>query len=162
MKYIELTKGQRATVDDEDWPYLSQFRWWFDGMYAQGRVNGKQVRMHRLLLNPPKGSMVDHANGDRMDNTRANIRVCSHGENEWNKAKKHRHRNDGHSKYKGVTRDVRRGMWVSRTTFNGRSVHIGSFVSEIDAARAFDDWAREHHGQFAHVNFPLMPETLGR
>ena len=94
-KEIQLSKGQVALVDDEDYDYLNQWSWQAnynksaDVYYARRnhRVNGKQVTtwMHRLILGAGKGMQVDHQNHDTLDNRKHNIRVVTHKENNKNK-----------------------------------------------------------------------------
>lgn len=70
-----------AWVDDKDYISLNYFRWCFDGKYAQRRGKGKTIRMHSVLMQPPKGLEVDHLNGNPLDNRRSNLRICTHKQN---------------------------------------------------------------------------------
>lgn len=85
MKEIPLTDGLAALVDDEDYERLARYKWsvawgsWYP--YAQARVDGKRVLMHRLLTNAPAGYEVDHVNGHSLDNRRGNLRVVTRQEN---------------------------------------------------------------------------------
>ena len=98
MKQIPLTQGKFSIVDDEDFPLLSQFKWYahlehgyFYATRASSRdkVTGKQkvISMSRFIMNAPKGMLVDHKNGDTLDNRRKNLRICTHAENGRNRTK---------------------------------------------------------------------------
>ena len=90
MKQIELSQGKYAIVDDDDYQELNIYNWYFnnDG-YAVRSVEiskGKRTkqRMHRIITNCPDGFEVDHANHDKLDNRKSNLRVCSSSENSHN------------------------------------------------------------------------------
>ena len=94
MKYIPLTQGKQAIVDDEDFERVNQWKWCFHkgnnekNAYAF-RFNS--IRMHRFILNVPKGLHVDHINGDTLDNRKSNLRMCTNSENQLNS---YRHRDN--------------------------------------------------------------------
>lgn len=157
MKEIKLTKGKFALVDDDDFEWLSQWNWYFiDGGYAarstmKGKKNGgekKMYYMHRQILNPPVGFLVDHIDGNRLNNQRYNLRACLPSGNSRNR----KLRCDNTSGYKGVLATANR--WRATIGINGKSHHIGVFDNIIDAARAYDKKAREVFGEFAKLNFP--------
>lgn len=158
MKEIPLSRGLVAIVDDEDFEYLSQWKWHLfrtkDGDYATRniRLNSKRtkIRMHTQLMTPPDGLVVDHRNGDGLDNRRSNLRVCTLTENNCNR------RGSGASKYLGVSYKSRQGKYTAQIYQHGKGkqIHLGSFLNEIDAARAYDRIAPSIHGEFARLNFP--------
>lgn len=106
--------------------------------------------MHRLLTKAPKGMMVDHRNGNSLDNTRFNIRVCTALQNCVNRA------GYGSSGYKGVRWMERSKKWYAVLKINGKDTYLGGrgFSTREEAARVYDDSARKHHGEFARLNFP--------
>lgn len=116
--------GNFAIVDDEDYEYISSFGKWYenDGGYAikKTRINGANVtiRMHRLLAQAPKGLVVDHINGNRLDNRKSNLRCVSQQINSWN-----RQNNDQHSVYElpyGISYDKSRNKYVATRTIRRR------------------------------------------
>ena len=147
MKYIVLSQGKEAIVDDEDYDLISSHKWSFDGNYAirMVRLDGKQrcVLMHRVLNNTPKGKHTDHINGDKLDNRRENLRVCTSSQNHMNKISKR-----GTSKYKGVYKEKRRKGWIVRI----KRIYIGEFSCEIEAAKAYNEAAIREFGEFARLN----------
>ena len=154
-------RGLVALVDDEDYEALAQFRWcvtWELGAqtrYALRKVrlpDGRQitVRMHRQLLNPEVGVEVDHANHDSLDNRRANLRLATSAENHFNQSKQRRATS---SVFKGVCWHKARGKWLAQIRFNGDHIHLGLFVDEAEAARAYDSAVVRLFGEFARTNF---------
>lgn len=158
-KRIPLSFGHFATVDDEDFERLSRHRWYFDGGYALRTISGTSRRfMHHDIAGRRAGLQVDHANGDGLDNRRANLRHATHRQNTLNRRPVIRRDASRGSRFKGVSRDPsenRTTPWRARITVApGRQVLLGRFQTEEGAARAYDRAAIEHHGQFARLNFP--------
>ena len=157
-KEIVLTKGKVAIVDDEDYEMLAGLglRWCINDGYA---FNGKLGRMHRFLLKVPKGVMVDHRNGDKLDNRRENLRLCDNSKNQAN-----RHKVRGMSQFKGVTWQKRKdggGYWKAQLVVNGVLHYLGSHKTDLEAAAAYNAAASKHFGEFAHLNdLSLKPSDL--
>lgn len=156
-KRIPLTQGKFAIVDDTDFDWLNQWKWYTHAdlitYYATRWVYKpkprRRVFMHRLILSPPKDMMTDHINGNGLDNRRCNLRVCTSSQNQQN-SRKHR---GCSSIYKGVSRNTGRGKtWVAYICTNGRLRQLGAFDDEWDAACAYNAEARKHFGVFAKPN----------
>lgn len=152
MKEIQLTQGQVALVDDEDFEKVSKHKWHAtrDGntFYAKTNIGSKRIFMHRLILNAPTGMDVDHKNKNGIDNSRANIRICSRTQNQANQNSR-----GGTSKYKGVCWYSRERRWVSKIGFGGKKILLGYYKDEKEAARAYDIEAQKLYGDFAVLNF---------
>lgn len=160
MKKIPLSRGMFAIVDDDDFDSLSKHKWcahrgggtWYatrnivTGSRTTRDRKWKMIMMHREILGELcVNRTVDHVNGDGLDNRRSNIRVASRAENMRNiKPRKHS------SVYKGV--GIHNGRWRSRIMIDGKTVYVGIFDSEIDAAKAYNQAAIKHYGQFARLN----------
>lgn len=95
-------------------------------------------------------SRAPGTNGNRMDNRRSNLRIWTRPENLRNAAK----RSGCLSQYKGVSFDRKMNQWFATIWFEGRSIALGHYIEEIDAARAYDRAAVELFGEFARLNFP--------
>ncbi len=142
MKRIPLTRGQFAVVDDEDFEFLSQWKWHAlkqpNTYYAARtvRVNGRKVTiwMHREINKTPDGMLTDHLNGDGLFNRRHNLRAASHQDNMINCG---RHVT-GSSKYRGVSWHKRLNRWIAQITVDYKNVWIGSFHTEEDARDAYE------------------------
>lgn len=162
MREIILSNGAIALVDDEDYERVAALRWsqlphGYAKSHLVSRVDGRRVDkgiyMHRLVLDAKPGQQVDHINHDRLDNRRCNLRFCNFSQNQANRSPQWPHRRS--SKYKGVSRAPR--AWIAGISAGGHTRHIGSFLSEEDAARAYDAAAREAYGEYAVLNFPDEP-----
>ena len=118
-------------------------------VYAYCHINGRTVALHRFLTNAPKGMVVDHIDGNGLNNRQSNLRVCTQRQNLYNSRPKGRH-----SQYKGVCWDKYRKRWVVYVRYEGRNIVVGRFRDEAEAARAYDRKAYELFGEYAYLNFP--------
>lgn len=156
---IELTQGKKALVDDADlWkimPYHwyaargSDGRWYAWGRPRTGRRNWTRIKMHRLLLDAPKAAMVDHLNGDGLDNRRDNLRLCTNEQNQQNSGAR-----KGSSRFKGVSWNARKRKWRVAFRALGQFYYVGYFSDETEAARAYDEAILKICPEFARLNFP--------
>jgi len=106
--------------------------------------------MHQMVVGTPKGFKTDHCNGYKMDNRRSNLRVCTNSQNLMNQRPQKRSK---HSKFKGVSYNFRRKKWAAYIDVNRKRTWIGcAFLSEIDAANAYNEAAIKHHGEFCRLN----------
>jgi hypothetical protein len=163
MKTIPLTQGKFALVDDADFEWLNQWKWRAQKSnrtyYAVREVclgNKKRCSrfMHRLILDTPSEKEVDHRNNNGLDNQRHNLRLCTHQQNGMNQIKS----NNRSSKYKGVSFYKANGRWTAQIQINNRKKHLGYFVSQVAAANAYLEAAKQCYGEFANTNFET--ETL--
>jgi hypothetical protein len=150
MKEIKLSQGEVALVNDEDYIFLNQWKWYADRhsntFYAATKINSKKCYMHRIILNATK-NVIDHRDGNGLNNQRNNIRSCSQSENLRNQKKV-----KGISKYKGVFFSRASNKWTSQIKIDDKKIHLGLFGSEIDAAFAYNQAAKKHFGEFANIN----------
>ena len=157
---IPLTRGESALVDDSDYDWLRQWRWLLVGPGYAGRFDrldgtSRLIYMHRLLINAQPGQHVDHINGDRLDNRRANLRLVTNTQNQQNK-RTPSHNTSGH---KGVCWHKGSGKWHVRITVNGKRLHLGYTRDRETAARLYDAAARRFFGEYAHLNYPDSPTS---
>lgn len=157
MKKIKLTQGKFALVDDEDYEWLSNYKWHYNNGYASRRLLVKENRgfgsvfMHQEILET-KGNekRADHINRNGLDNRRSNLRLATASQNAMNKVM-----SNGSSKYKGVrkrTSGKRRKIWRATVWKDNQPINLGTYLTEEEAARAYNKKALEIHGQFAIMN----------
>ena len=168
MKQIPLTQGKYALVDDEDFEYLNQWKWYYwkgknnNTGYAlrnagrHEKRNKKIIRMHRevMRLTDNDEMEIDHSNHDGLDNTKANLRVCTHQQNMMNRTSI----NGGSSKYLGVYLQTQKyknreyKSWLAKIQLDGKAMRVGSFKHELEAALAYNTKAKELFGEYARLN----------
>lgn len=162
-KTIPLPCGRFAVVDDEDYAGLARHRWYVakTGYVVRSehisgskrnRISRKHL-MHRVVLNALPNEMVDHVDGDRLNNSRENLRLCSGRQNNANRLKLP---NAKLSRFKGVTvSGKKRHPWKAQVKLpNGQNKNLGHFDTEERAAIAYDEASRRLFGDFARYNFP--------
>ncbi|SDJ61839.1 AP2 domain-containing protein [Paenibacillus naphthalenovorans] len=155
MKELILGKGEICLVDDEDYARLSKFRWnksQYGYAYRLGdRNKGEKwkVLMHREIMGAQDGQIIDHKNGNRIDNRKENLRFATPLQNATNRNGK-----IAKSGYKGVFRNTssKRESWIARIKVNKKLIHIGCYPTMEQAARAYNQAALKYHGDFARLN----------
>jgi hypothetical protein len=150
VRYIGLTRGLFVIVDAADYDCLNKYRWHAMGTdrhpYAVRMAHRRLIRMHNVILPPPPGKVVDHINGNTLDNRRCNLRICTIQENSFNR------RPSSKTGLKGV--NFHRGKWDAQIGHNGKQITIGSFATKEEAVRARDAKAIELWGEYAWLNDP--------
>jgi hypothetical protein len=148
---IPLTRGRFAIVDDDDYHWLSTWTWICSHSgYAMRTFaeNGKRryVHMHRVIMDAQRGQLVDHIDGNRLNNARSNLRIVTRNQNNWN-----RRPNTG-CMYKGVYSHAR--GWHARIRYMNKRIHLGYFDDPRLAASLYDAAALHFFGEYAYLNFP--------
>lgn len=158
LKLIPLENSDRvAIVDQEDHAELALFKWRLQPRgnsgyaYRAKRINGRIVTtyMHRVILWTPDEMLVDHRNGNGLDNRRANLRAATHAENQRNRVAK-----PSNTGFRGVTFDRSKGNFIATIRDGKKKRTIGRFKTAETAAVARDEAARRLHGSFAILNYP--------
>lgn len=161
-RWIPLGHALFALVDEDQFEYLNKWFW-----YCQTRKRSKQrpyhcvarisegrhsISMAREILGATVGQVVDHIDGNTLNNTRSNLRFASISQNSRNTRVKKTKK----SHYKGVRKS--RSAWKVVIFVNGIELYLGSFKSDVEAAKVYDNAARKYFGVFARLNFPNAGE----
>ncbi len=172
---VKLTKGMVSIVDVDDLPRTLDFKWQAvkdkSGFRAYSTTSKKKhgarthISLANVILGFKLGYQIDHINGDPLDNRKKNLRFCTTKENNRNRSYS---RPDKTSIYKGVSRKTYKRMdgsfhirWQVNIMVDRKDYYIGIFLTEIEAATAYDNVAKKHFGDFARLNFPIR-ESEGK
>lgn len=154
MRLTIYKKGEavRVLYDECDHELVMSFDWRIssDG-YVVAYKKRKPYFMHRLIMKTPDGLITDHKNRIKHDNRRENLRICTPSENQANKDAY------GGRKYRGVSFDKVSRKFKATIVANGRTIYLGVFSLEDDAARAYDSAAKYYFGEFSNPNIPGEP-----
>lgn len=174
MKEIPLTQGYVALIDNEDFERLNQFKWYCmldrgrktryavrqirhpeGGFYTYGkytRPRQRTVRMHNEILSIKDGFVTDHIDGNGLNNCRNNLRYATLSQNTSNR-KILKHNSVRGSSFRGVYKTYKSQTWSAAIKHNKKLIYLGSFIHEVDAAKAYDLAALKYHKEFAVLNF---------
>lgn len=157
-KLIPLTRNKFAMVDPADYEWLKDYKWHAikvaGNYYACRKEGGKSILMHREIMKPREGEVVDHKNHEGLDNHRHNLRNCTQQENVWNSRPC-----GARSGFKGVT--PHRDKWAAKVKYKGKTYRLGDYDDPVEAARARDHKAHELCSEFAWFNLPQeMPGRI--
>ena len=131
---VAVATAHKWFRDDKGYVVFNQYK---DGIR-------RRLRLHREILGSKKGDRTDHINGDKLDNRRANLRICTDSENNRNR----RLSKNNLSRFKGVTYCKRRSNFYARVMKDRRSFFLGTFNTAEEAHAAYCNAARELHGEF--------------
>lgn len=148
---LPITGGEvRVDADIDMIRLVCAFSWHVDADgYAAGFVNGKRTLVHRVILGIEDDRLGDHANLDRLDNRRSNLRIATRAQNGWNRQK----RTDNTSGFKGVYFCRATKRWRAEIRANRVAHKLGRFDTPVQAALAYDRAAIRLHGEFARTSF---------
>lgn len=154
MKEIKLSQNKVALVDDEDYPLLMKYNWHLgpkqcNSQYAIRHIYKGDKRsttsMHREIIQVPNGKIIDHIDGNGLNNQKSNLRICTIQNNCMNRNMQY-----GTSLFKGVS--AHNKNWRARIKFNGKIYNLGTFPNEILAAEQYNNAAMLLFGNFAKLN----------
>lgn len=159
MKELKISKGYFALVDDEDYEFLSNFKWSANvqrhTVYAKKSAyrkknmltsNTNEIMLHRMILKPKNGEVVDHIDGNGLNNQKVNLRLCKQSENLRNK----KHYKNNSSGVKGVYFNKQANKWIAQIGFNKKMIYLGSFINKHEAAQAYKEKSQKLFGEFVN------------
>lgn len=154
MKEIIAKHGERILISDDDYD-LRTFGWYTSANgYAVRVITGGIIYMHRTIGERMRGTVLgklemDHINHNKLDNRRPNLRTVTRSQNNMNMRKPR----NSYSRFKGVSWHSRHHYWQAYITKDQKTIHLGTFKDEMQAALAYDIAAKELYGEFANLNF---------
>jgi hypothetical protein len=153
LAYVPLTQGLEAIIDAKD-AKLVKHRNWFASVNGRNRyalsklpTECKPISIHRFLMKPEEGYVIDHINGDGLDNRRENLRLANSAQNAWNS----RIAKNNTSGFKGVTFNKREGRWRAKISHDGKRINIGTYDTAELASAAYEGAARALFGAYARI-----------
>lgn len=149
--FITLSDGTTAVCDAEDADLVRGNNWSLGA--GNHPISGLGKLAHVILGR--SCHWIDHKDRDARNNRKSNLRYATKQENAWNRSKA----KGKSSQFKGVSFRSDRGTWMACIGFNGRTIKLGTFATEREAAEAYDNAARERFGEFAALNFPEAKST---
>jgi len=157
MKKIKLLRGKVVLVDDENFDFINQWQWYLmkgnHTNYACRKEKKKTILIHRVIMNTPDNMEVDHKDRNGLNCQKSNMRNCNHSQNNANRGER-----KGMSKYRGVYfmrqtyKNKERTYIIADIRVNNKTIHLGYFETEIDAAIAYNKAAINYHKDFANIN----------
>jgi len=145
--YVDLGNAAFVRFDAADIDLIKDRVWTLskDGYAVNMRFGAGSISMHVLIFGRQQGKMIDHVDGNKLDNRRQNLRFATASENQFNRGMS----SNNTSGYKGVTFVKKENKWRARITAYGKTIHLGDFSDRHEAGYAYEKAAKEHHGEFA-------------
>lgn len=156
MKEIPLTKGKVAIVDDDDFDRLNNYSWYYNNSgYVARKLRTKGVQttilMHREIMNPPKGMVIDHINHNPLDNRKENLRITTQSFN----IRHSKLRKNNTSGFIGITKVKRKKEWMAQLTLNRKCINLGYYETPEEAAKVYQDYVRKLWEEAGHEYIPI-------
>jgi len=138
----------RTIIDSEDVEKVKNHKWCLHKGYAVTSIQDKLIGLPYIIMGirTDKKQRIDHKNRHPLNNRKSNFRFCTHTENMMNRPKQ----KNNTSGFKGVDRVGER--WRAKIKINQKLIHLGTFISKNEAARAYNKAATKHFGEFACLN----------
>lgn len=161
-RVIPISQGRETIIEESDYPLIPVARWYArrgrHTWYVTTKINGEWIHMHDIVLPSPSGFVVDHIDGNGLNNRRGNLRIATTSQNqmsrlalEWQKKT---------SKFRGVCWNKGMKKWQAEIQLNQKGIYLGCYADEVEAAKAYDRAARKYFGEFARPNFPAANSVL--
>ena len=148
-------KNYECLIDDDDYLKLINYSWHLSHNYPSTKIENKEILMHRFILNAKEGDIIDHINKNELDNRKSNLRFSNRSLNSHNRRKKIEKYS---SNFYGVAKREN-GTFRSIINKDGIRYNIGSYLTELEAASAYNKKAIEIYGE-NYANLNILPENI--
>ena len=153
MKLIQLTQGQFVMVDDDMFEDLNRYKWFANWHYnsfravRRVRINGKKtmILMYRVIMNAQKGDVIDHINGNSLDEQKSNLRFCTSSQNNMNR----KTNSNNSTGYKGITPNGK--GFRAQIYLGGKKICLGTRSTPEEAHQLYIEASKKYHGDFGRV-----------
>ena len=138
-------KGEEILIDRIDYDKIKEYYWSVNSQgYAISVINGKHKRLHLMILDKPKNFVIDHINGNKLDNRRSNLRICTCKENSRNVSAS-KNNKTGHL---GISL-TKFGRYRARIMVDGKEIRLGNYVNLEDAIKARKKAEIKYFGEYS-------------
>ena len=137
----------RALIDLDDIDKVKKYKWGLENNYVSASINGKRVKLHRLIMNCPDDKLIDHINHNTLDNRKINLRICTSSQNQMNTNK----RIDNSSGVKGVNWNKSKERWQAYITIDKKYIYLGTFKNKDDAIKARNEAEEKYQKDFRRL-----------
>lgn len=153
VTYVQTNQGCEFMIDTEDWGKIKSYCWWKNNtgyINATEHYSSKNIQLHRLIMDvlDKPDIIIDHRNGNSLDNRKCNLRKCTKAQNDYNK----RIQPYNTSGVTGVTWDKRANKWNASIGYRGKTIHLGTFINKQDAIDARKQGEDKYFGEFSYNN----------
>ena len=149
---VQFVKGTVVLLSEQDFAMFKKYTWHIERArhtcYLRTRIGRRWPRFHQLILRRGPGKVIDHIDGNGLNNARSNLRVCSRAQNQQGAARARKW-----SEYVGVSFHKARNKWTASIQFRGKKHYLGVYDSQRAAALAYDVKADQLYGRYAKKNF---------
>jgi hypothetical protein len=143
---VPLTQGREAVIDANRISLVRHWNWHFAHEYAVRKQSGHAIYLHRVILMPPLGLMVDHINGDGLNCRISNLRTCTHQQN-MNNQRTPRNNTSG---FKGVV--IRGDRFEACIVSSGKKIYLGTYDTPEEAHDMYCRASKKYHGEFGRAS----------
>lgn len=147
---IFKVKENEVIVDEDLYYDIIKYTWYNNNGYIRGTINGKNIHLNRYIMKYTGDNVVDYIDGNKLNNTRSNLRVATYAQSGMNKT----FNKNSSSQFIGVSFIKATGKWTSRLYIEGKCKHLGTFTNELDAAKVRDEATKKYFGAYGKLNFP--------
>lgn len=153
ITYLYTRKGEQIIIDTEDYEKVKPYCWWVNNTGYVGTTlhhHSRNIQLHRLIMDVLDNTdvIVDHKNGNPLDNRKCNLRLCTRAENSYNK-KMQPYNTSGVT---GVYWNTEKSKWIAQICYKNKHINLGYYENKEDAIKARKQGEDTYFGEFSYNN----------